>query len=68
MKVLMIIVGALGGLYAIGGLVMFVHNLMTTDPTSTIGTATLAATVVPMCLGGIVCLACFQRAFRKPKS
>jgi hypothetical protein len=66
-KVVLIIVGSLGGLYAIVGVVQFIHILLTSDPGTAYGTAHIAASVAPVCLGLIVCLACFLSVFRKPK-
>jgi hypothetical protein len=66
MKAVLIILGALGGLYAAYGIVQFVRTLSESDLGTALGGANLAASVVPVCLGLIVCLLCFQRAFRKP--
>ncbi|HEY7423671.1 MAG TPA: hypothetical protein VH682_05445 [Gemmataceae bacterium] len=68
MKAVLIIVGSLGGLYALFGLVQFVRTLLASDPGTTYGIVSMAGSVLPVCLGLIVCLLCFQRAFRKPKS
>jgi uncharacterized membrane protein len=65
MKVVLIIIGSLGGLYAIVGMVQFIRTLMTSDPGAAYGVTQIAASVVPVCLGLIICLICFQRAFRK---
>src|SRR5262245_10548255 len=66
MKATLIIIGSLGGLYAAFGIFQFIRTLMESDPGTTIGGTEIAASVVPVCLGLILCLACFQRAFRKP--
>lgn len=67
MKVLLIVLGSLGALYAAFGLVQFVRTLTRTEAGSAYGTANITASVVPVCLGLIVAVACFQYAFRKPK-
>ena len=67
MKVVLIIVGSLAGLYTLVAVVQLIHNLLTSDPSTTYGTMNIAASVVPVCLGLIVCLACFMNVFRKPK-
>lgn len=64
MKVVLIILGTLGGLYAVFGIVQLIRTFQEANP----GGSIIAASVVPVCLGLIVCLACFQRAFRKPQS
>lgn len=64
---LLITIGSLGGLYALVGIVQFIRTMLTNDPGTAYGTANIAASVVPVCLGLIVCLACFVSAFRKPK-
>lgn len=66
MKVVLILVGALGGLYAVAGTIQFIHTL-STSPGTAYGGANIAASVVPVCLGLIVCLVCFRRAFRRPR-
>jgi hypothetical protein len=68
MKVILIIIGALGGLYAVFGVVQLIRTLTAADPGTPYGGASIAASVVPVCLGLIVCVACLQRALRKPKS
>ncbi len=68
MKVFLIIIGSLGGLYAVVGIIQFIRTMMTSDPGTAYGGANIAASIVPVCLGLIVCLFCFQRAFRKPPS
>jgi hypothetical protein len=67
MKVILIVVGILAGIYAIFGVVQFVGRLLTSDPTRAYGTAGIAASAVPVCVGLIVCLTCFMSAFRRPK-
>ncbi len=66
MKVFLIVIGSLGGLYAAFGIVQFIGGLLESNPATPYGAANLAAGVVPVCLGLILCLVCFQRAFRKP--
>jgi uncharacterized membrane protein len=65
MKAVLIIIGSLGGLYAAFGIVQFIRTLSQSNPATAYGGATIAMSVFPVCLGLIVCLACFQRAFRK---
>jgi hypothetical protein len=65
MKVVLIIIG---GLYAVVGGFLFIRTLMTSNPGTAYGGANIAASVVPVCLGLIVCVACFQKVLRKPKS
>jgi hypothetical protein len=66
MKAILIVLGSLGGLYALFGAVQLARNLMETNPATPYGGARIAASVLPPVLGLIVCLACFQRAFRRP--
>jgi hypothetical protein len=66
MKAILIIIGSLGGLYAVFGIVQSIRTLLESNPGTAYGGANIAANVLPVCLGLIVCLACFQRAFRKP--
>ncbi len=67
MKVNLILVGVLGGIYAAFGIIQLIRTLAAADPGTPYGAANLAASVVPPCLGLIVCLVCLQRAFRKSK-
>jgi hypothetical protein len=67
MKVILIIIGSLGALYAVVAILQFARTLMTRDPATAYGSAEIAASVVPICLGLIVSLFCFQRALRKTK-
>jgi len=64
MKIILIVVGSLAGLYAVA---QFVNRLLTTNSGNAYGTANLAASVVLVCLGIVVCVACFTTAFKKPK-
>ena len=66
MKAVLIIIGSLGGRHAVYGIVQFIRALLESNPGTAYGGADVAASVVPVCLGLIVCLLCFQRAFRKP--
>jgi hypothetical protein len=68
MKVVLIIVGSLAGLYALFGIVRLIRTLLTSDPGTSYEIARLMGSILPACLGLIVCLLCFQRAFRKPRS
>ena len=67
MKAVLIIFGSLAGLYAIVGVVQFIWVMLTSDASSAYGVAKIAASVVPVCLGLIVCLACLMKAFPKLK-
>ena len=67
MKIVLIIIGTLGGVYAVFGVVQLVKTMSSSNANTAYGGANIAASVVPICLGLIVCLACFLRAFRKPK-
>jgi uncharacterized membrane protein len=66
-KIILIIIGSLAGVYALVGTGQLIWRLLTSDPTTPYGAANIAASVVPVCIGLIVCLACFTSAFRKPK-
>lgn len=68
MKIVLILIGSLGGIYAIVGGFLLIKTIMTSNPGSAYGGANIAASVVPVCLGLIICVACLQKAFRKPKS
>jgi uncharacterized membrane protein len=67
MKVVLVIIGSLAGLYTVAAIVQFIYKLLTSDPGSAYGTASIAASVVPVCIGLIVSVACFSGAFRKRK-
>ena len=66
-KILLIVVGSLGGIYAIAAVVQFVNVLFAVDADNPYRTATIAASVAPICFGLMVCIACFSAAFKKPK-
>lgn len=66
MKAVLIMIGSLGGLYAAFGTVQFIRTLLQSNPATAYGGANIAASVLPVGLGLIVCLLCFQGAFRKP--
>jgi hypothetical protein len=66
-KAVLIILGTLGGVYAVFAIVQLIRTLTEANPGSAYGASRISMTVVPVCLGLIVCVACFQRAFRKPK-
>jgi hypothetical protein len=68
MKVVLFIIGSLGGLYALFMVVQLIRNLPTSFPANMYGVTDIAARVAAVCLGLAVCLICFQRAFRKPRS
>jgi len=66
MKIALIIIGTLGGLFAL----LKVNQLVTeigSTPSTAYGASNIAANVAVICIGLIVCFACFQRIFRKPK-
>jgi hypothetical protein len=65
MKVVLIVIGSLGGLYALAAIVQFVRELLTANGGTAIGGATVAASIAPVCLGLIICLSCFRAAFGK---
>jgi hypothetical protein len=67
MKVVLFIIGLLGGLYALFGSVQLIRSLLSSDAGSTYGVASISRSLVAVCLGLIVCLACFQRVFRKSR-
>lgn len=67
MKIVWIIFGTLGGLFAGFGFVQLVKVFKATDATTAYGGANLAAAIFPICLGLIVCAFCMQRAFPKAK-
>ena len=54
------------GVYALAGFVMLAKTLLEVRADTAVGASITAASVVPVCLGLIVCVVCFQRAFRKP--
>ncbi|VTS05718.1 unnamed protein product [Tuwongella immobilis] len=66
MKVVLIIIGSLGGLYAAIGIAQLLRTLVECNSGTAYGGAKIAASILPVCLGLIVWLVCFQRAFRKP--
>ena len=67
MKILLIVIGSLAGLYTAAALVQFIYALVSTNAGTAYGTANIAASVVPVCIGLLVCVACFAGAFKKPK-
>ena len=71
MKIVLIVIGSLAGLYTAAALVQFIYALVSTNAGTANGTANIAASVVPVCIGllvlVLVCVACFAGAFRKPK-
>ncbi len=67
MKVLLLIIGFLGGVYASFGVVQMIRTMMASNPTTAYAGANIAASVVPVCLALAICVVCLQRAFRAPK-
>jgi hypothetical protein len=63
MKVFLMIIGSLCGLYAAFGVVQFIRTLMNSNPGTAFGVANIAANLIPICVGLVVCIVCFQRAF-----
>ena len=68
MKIILLIIGSLAGLYTLFAVVQLLRNFLASDPGTAYGTMNIAASVVPVCIGLIVCLACFMSVFRKPKA
>jgi uncharacterized membrane protein len=67
MKIILTIIGSLAGLYAAFGGVQFVSVLLTSNTAAPYRVSQIMLSLVPVLLGLIVCFACFQAAFRKPK-
>ena len=67
MKILLIIIGSLAGLYATVAVIRLVYVLVTSDPGSAYGVANIAASLVPPVIGLVVCIVCFQKVLAKPK-
>jgi uncharacterized membrane protein len=67
MKIILIVIGSLAGLYAAFGVVQFIGVLLTSDAAPPYWVSQIVLCLVPVLLGLIVCLACFQAAFRKRK-
>lgn len=67
MKILLIMIGSLAGFYTIVGLVRMVSVMTTSNPNNAYGLANMASSVVPVAIGAIICLVCFQKAFAKTK-
>jgi hypothetical protein len=65
-KVILIVIGSLAALYAAVAIVQLVHTLLATNAENPYEISRLAASVVPVCLGLIVSLICFLKAFGKP--
>jgi len=64
MKILLLIViGSLGGLDGVVAFVQLIRTLMVSKPETASGGSSIAASVVPVCLGQVVCLVCLQRRF-----
>ena len=65
MKILLIVIGSLAGLYAAVALVQMGYVLVTSDSGSAYGVANIAASVVPAAIGLLVCVVCFQKVMAK---
>ena len=68
MKVILILVGAAGTLYALLAVVQMLGIMLTSDPRATGGASAWASGIVPICLGLVVAVACFQRALRSTQA
>ena len=68
MKVLLAIIGIVGGVYAVFGAIQMIRTMTTSNPGTAYGGANIAASLVPVCLGLAICVVCFQRVLRKPNS
>lgn len=66
MKIVWIIIGVLGGLFALVGIGQLLKTYVTTNAGTAYGASNMAAAVFPICLGLIACVYGFQKAFRKP--
>lgn len=68
MKLVWIVIGVLGGLFALVGIGQLLKVYMATNAETAYGASNLAAAVFPICLGLIACVYGFQKAFRKPSA
>ena len=64
-KFLLVIIGLLGGLYAIFGAIQMIRTMMASNPGTAYGGANIAASLVPVCLGLAICVACLQKSIAK---
>ena len=66
MKGLLIVIGSLAAVYTLFGIIQFIGILSQSNPGTAGGGTHIAAGIVPVCVGALVCIVCFQRALRKP--
>lgn len=65
MKIVLIVLGILAAAYTVFAVVQLINLLSAPNTGSTYGVGQMAGGVLAVCLGLIVCLACFQQAFKK---
>ena len=68
MKVILILIASLAGIYSIFAVVQLVRAFTVSNSDSAYGISNIAASVVPVVLGFAVCLVCLQKALAKTKS
>lgn len=69
MRTSLLIVGAaLSGVYTLGSIGFLIGALITYDPFSARGGMEIAASVVPPCIGAVICLSCIGALRRKTPS
>jgi hypothetical protein len=66
-KIILIVIGVLGGVYALFGIIQFISVLMSSNTSTTYGQTNIVASFVPICIGLAVCIGCLQAALRKHK-
>ena len=67
MKVVKIVIGIAAGIYAVGGMIQLVWNVLSSDAGSLYGLTNITAAVVPPCLGAALALWLLRSAFARPK-
>ena len=67
MKIVLIVIGSLLGVYAAAGVVRFTYKLFTADLAIELAVPKLAATILVVGLPAALSFFCFQYAFRKRK-
>jgi hypothetical protein len=65
MKVVLIVIGVLASVYCMFGILQFIRIFTASDPGSVGGGTNIAAGILPVCLGGVLALICFKKAFKK---
>ena len=68
MKIVWIVLGLAGFVFAGFGINQFVDIFSQSDPGSAGGGSRIAAGLLPVLVGTIVCLVGFKKAFEKPKA